>query len=66
MERSPSNHLFQGLGLVAVLWDWMILLSILVFRGSDSFGSDEKAEGGIDSREDWVWVWSSLEFGGYR
>ena len=29
------------------------------FRGGDSFGSDEKAEGGIDNREDWVWVWCS-------
>ena len=39
----------------------MILLRVRGsgFRGSDSFGSDEKAEGGIDSREDWVWVWCS-------
>ena len=29
------------------------------FQGSDSFGSDEKAEGGIDKREDWVWIWYS-------
>ena len=25
------------------------------FRGSDFFGPDEKAEGGIDDREDWIW-----------
>ena len=29
------------------------------FRGSDSFGWDEEAEGGIDNVEDWVWVWCS-------
>ena len=29
------------------------------FRGSDSFGWDEKAEGGLDNREDWIWVWCS-------
>ena len=29
------------------------------FRGNDSFGSHEKAEGGIDNREDWIWVWYS-------
>ena len=30
-----------------------------LFRGNDSFGSDEKAEGGIDNVEDWVWNWYS-------
>ena len=29
------------------------------FMGSDSLGADEKAEGGIDNVEDWVWVWYS-------
>ena len=39
------------------------------FRRSDSFDSDEKAAGGIDNREDWVWCSCFLLLlgcGGYR